>query len=79
MNIPWVKRRKIAPLPIPASPLMIAAALLDKVQQGEIKSLVVCTQTTKDTFQVSHSGMSTAEALFHGKMVQQRVDELFNE
>lgn len=67
----WLRRRKVAPIPIPATPMMIAATLLDKVQQGEIENVVVFWKTVRGGFNNAHSTMLTSDMLMHEKGMQE--------
>jgi hypothetical protein len=75
--VSWLRRRKISPLPISATPLMIAAVLLDKVQQGEIDNVVVCWKTKAGGFNIAHSEVLTTDILMHEKAIQQLAMEIY--
>lgn len=66
----WLRKRKVAPLPVPATPQMIAATLLDKVQQGEIDHVVVLFKRKNGNYGCDYSSLSTTDILMHEKAMQ---------
>lgn len=66
----WLRKRKVAPLPVPATPSMIAATLLDRVQQGNIENVIVLWKTKEGQFSSAYSTMVTTDLLMHEKAVQ---------
>jgi hypothetical protein len=75
--LPWLRRRKVSPLPVPATPLMIASSLLDAVQQDEISNVVVCTKRKDGSFYIAASTMNTTDMLMHEKSVVEKAMECF--
>lgn len=75
----WLRRRKVAPLPIPATPSMVAASLLDKVQQGEIESCMVFVKRVNGTYNCSYTTMTTADILMHEKAMQKLAMQFFDQ
>lgn len=74
----WFRQRKVSPLPIAATPMMLAATLLDKVQQGEVESCVVLVKRVSGVFEGSYSTMNTVDMLMHEKAVQKLALDLYN-
>lgn len=75
----WFKQRKVSPLPVPASPMMLAATLLDKVQQGQVESCVVLVKRISGVFEGSYSTMTTTDILMHEKAVQKLAMSFYDE
>lgn len=75
----WLKRRKVSPLPLPCTPMMLAASLLDKVQQGEVENLVMLVKLKSGVFEISYSTMETSDALMHEKMMSSKANEFFEQ
>lgn len=74
----WFRRRKVSPLPIPATPSMIAASFLDKVQQGQVESCLVMIKYTNGTYNCSYTTMTTADILMHEKCMQKLAMQFFD-
>lgn len=73
----WLRKRKVSPLPIPATPSMVAATLLDKVQQGQVESCLVMIKYVGGTYNCSYTTMTTADFLMHEKALQKLAMDAF--
>lgn len=63
---------------MPCTPSMLAATMLDRVEQGEVENLVVSVKNREGKFNVFCSTMKTTDMLMHERMVKDLAEDLWS-